>query len=160
MKALSKIYHYFNKTMEWIVFALLTVSVLSTMLGIVSRLIPGMPVYIWTEELTRFSVIVMVFLVSGIAMQRGVHLGIDFLHERLSPSKLKILLLFNNTILTVFMAFIAVISVKMAINNFEQTSVTLKIPISVPFFAIPVGCVMIVVELIRQSWKLLRKGET
>ena len=57
----------------------------AALIGTVSRYLTFLPIISWGEEVTRFAGIWSVFLVAGLTIRQGAHLGVDFLTTRFSP---------------------------------------------------------------------------
>lgn len=158
MEILKLIDKAYLKTVEWLVFILFSVTIFSTSLGVVTRNVTFIPTLTWTEELTRYSVIAGVFLVAGLGMRRGVHLGMTLLLDKLPQSASKVLQFINILLMIAFLTIIAYAGFSMAMSNMSQTSVALRIPMGIPFLAIPVGAVLILIELVRSLILLFKNG--
>ncbi len=92
MKAFLEIYYQIIRKLLIIMVCVLIVPVL---LQVISRFIPFIPRFIWTEEIARFAFIWIIMLGSIIAVRDGTHFSVDILGN-LSPGlerKLEFLLL-------------------------------------------------------------------
>ena len=66
-------------------FAAFSIMLLAALAGTLARYLPFMPTIAWGEEVTRYAGIWSVFLVAGIGIRNGTHLGVDLLTRLLSP---------------------------------------------------------------------------
>ncbi|MET3505732.1 TRAP transporter small permease [Halalkalibacter oceani] len=141
----KKVYTYI---IEVIVCILIIVPILSITYGILSRNFTFIPIYIWTEELARFCMIGMVFVVAGLSVRYGMHLGFDLLSKALSIKWNRILVTIINSMIIVVLSIVAFETVMYAQVAGFRTSPALKMPMSIAYFVIAIGLILIVIELI------------
>ena len=98
MKAFIDRYFHFLKGLLTFMIVLL---VLPVLLQIISRFIPFVPRYIWTEELARFAFIWIIMIGASIAVREQTHFRVDVLNKfsrkwenRLTITLLVLMLLF------------------------------------------------------------------
>jgi len=148
---------YYDLAIESLVSLLILLALFSVSYGILSRNISFLPFFIWTEELSRYSMIVMVFVVSGLSIRKGIHLGLDILLEKVSSFWNKLLTVFMNLIIIVFLAYLAFVFFDYAPKAI-QVSPALKLPRMILYTVMGVGLVLMILELIALSIKKM-KGE-
>jgi TRAP-type C4-dicarboxylate transport system permease small subunit len=124
--------------------------VLVTLTGTVFRYLPGLPAIYWAEEVTRYTSIWVVFLASGLAIERGAHLGVDIavlaLPGRLRTAAQLLALAF----MLVLEAVLVVYGWQLALANMSQFSSALEIRMGWVFLAIPVGGALMIVATLRR----------
>ena len=76
----------FVRTIEWIIVACLAVMVAVTFASTMVRFIPSIGGIYWSQEVTRYSSIWMVFLAAGLGVRFGLHLHVDLLVNALPSS--------------------------------------------------------------------------
>ena len=134
-------------------FAVLTVVVSYQVL---SRYVGSIPRYLWTEEVSRFSFIWMLFLGAAIAVRAKSHFTIDLLPERVSP---KVKQIWDSAVL-LLMLLIAAYMVIGGIRFFEiglrRISTTSGIQLAWIYLSIPVSGASMAIFILEQLWDNLR----
>jgi C4-dicarboxylate transporter DctQ subunit len=89
----------------------------------------------WSEEIAKFIFIWITFLGAALCFRDRMHLGVDFLIEKI-PGKYRILLIiFNTLLITLFNGFIIVIGFSWVINVSGTLSPALSLPLNIVFYA-------------------------
>ena len=110
----------------------------------------------WAEELSRFSMVFMVYFGAALASKYHDHISVTLLDEMLARSKSKYAFkIYRTVIALITMAFLLVVTVigirALPMVN-AQTSPNMEIPMSVAYASIPVGTTLmmlyIVIEII------------
>jgi TRAP-type C4-dicarboxylate transport system permease small subunit len=111
---------------------------------------------IWSEELSRFLIVWSIFIGVAIGVRKNQHIGVDAL-IRFLPHKLK-------TASEVLLNLIGVVVIGVLIFNsiefiqhtmeFEQLSPAMRLPMYIPYIAMPVGLSLSVVHFIHNIVKL------
>jgi len=146
------------KIMDWISYALLIIfssaMVISTFLQVIFRYLFNSPLF-WSEELSRYCFVWVVFVGAAIAMKRGAHIGVDYFEMKL-PSRFKNYLKIAVNILIIFFLVITIYqSMLVVIVNMSQCSPAMKIPMGLIYLAIPVGLSLMLGYIIITNHKLL-----
>jgi TRAP-type C4-dicarboxylate transport system permease small subunit len=128
----------------------------AALIGTVSRYLPFLPSISWGEEVTRFAGIWSVFLVAGLTIRHGAHLGVDFLTAVFPPRVRTVVRLFNCGLILAFSGLLLVYGVRLAAENMGQYSPALEWPMGVVYLCIPIGAALMVVEGIGVMRRLLR----
>jgi TRAP-type C4-dicarboxylate transport system permease small subunit len=116
----------------------------------------------WTEEAARYVMIWMALLASGLAFKKGDHFNIDFVPSRISLRPRTVLGLSMSLIAGLFILCIIVWGIPFAKLGFFTISPGLQITLFLPYLAVPVGGVIMFLNLIFFILSLkkdLRKGE-
>lgn len=93
----------------------------------------------WTDELARFTTIWIVMLGSVVAFDRGAHVAIDLLPDRLPPPAGRRLRALAYGLSAVFLAVLAWQGVVLSGRTMRQVSPGLGLPMGYVYLAVPVG---------------------
>ena len=111
----------------------------------------------WTEEAARYLMIWMALLASGLAFRNGDHFNIDFLTNRLTPRYRTILIHGTNLLSSIFILCIILWGIPFAQLGFFTISPGLQITMFLPYLAIPVGGIIMLLNLFLFTSLLLKK---
>jgi len=102
----------------------------------------------WSEEVATFVQVWLVMLGAGVAMRRRQHVGIDILIVR-CPTKVQLMAKTASLLLIVWFLYIVLSgSFGMIGIGLIYKSPALQIPMAVPYFALPIGMLYFVLELV------------
>jgi TRAP-type C4-dicarboxylate transport system permease small subunit len=102
----------------------------------------------WTEELSLWLLIGSCFIGSGVAIRKGLHVGITIIIE-LAPSCMKRTLVFaGNLFIIAFLLCLTGASFVSALDVMGKTGKALKIPLVFPYMQIPLGCILILAQML------------
>jgi TRAP-type C4-dicarboxylate transport system permease small subunit len=111
---------------------------------------------IWSEELSRFLVVWSIFIGVAIGVRKNQHIGVDAI-IRFLPHKLKLAS-------EVLLNLIGVVVIGILVYNslefiqhtreYEQLSPAMRIPMYIPYIAMPVGLSLSIVHFIHNIVKL------
>ena len=113
----------------------------------------------WSEEFCRYCLVWSAFLSMSAAFKSGMHLKIDVLEKKLSnKNSLSVLSVIAIVDLTtvVFIALVIYFGLKMAMLNFNQMSLSMNLPMIVPYASIPTGFTIMLVyhlENVMKTWR-------
>lgn len=119
-----------------------TIMILSTFLQVVFRFVFHSPLF-WTEELSRYSFVYIVFIGAAWAGRQSMHLGVDYFTSKLperAATGLKVVL---DVLILVFSAVIVYASTEVIPINFKQLSPALNVPMGAVYMAIPIGFLLL-----------------
>ena len=71
--------HFYYRVLKRILVALVFLLIIPVFLQVFSRFIPGLPRYIWTEEMARFAFVWMIMIGAILAVREDTHFKIDVL---------------------------------------------------------------------------------
>ena len=105
----------------------------------------------WTEELSRYIFILMVYTGLGYGFKRGTHVRVEVVDLFLSPSVLKHLSTVNDIIVIIMLAVIAWFGLDIVINAYQvnQLSPAMGLPIFIVYSIIPVMFTVAIVRIIQ-----------
>jgi TRAP-type C4-dicarboxylate transport system permease small subunit len=136
---------------------LLFVLVLTTLLQVLSRYVFRRP-FDWTEEAARYVFVWLGMMGAGIAARERAHFFVDILVERLPAALGRYVVVAVGVLSSAFLLVISWAALDLALSNAVQDSPVLTVPMSVPYFAIPVGFTMMAVFTIADTVRNLRGG--
>ena len=103
---------------------------------------------IFTEELSRYLMVWIVFLGSALAIRDSSHIHINFLTKRFSTENQRWLRLSAHLLTLVFLVFIAVEGLKFLPQQLQQMCITIDISLFYFYLAIPVGSILMIIFLL------------
>jgi TRAP-type C4-dicarboxylate transport system permease small subunit len=109
----------------------------------------------WGEEVSRYLFIWAAMLGAAIAMRRQAHFGIDSLVAVLPPIMRMGIALIVNLCICALTSLVAVQGTRLAIINLLQISPTLAIPMALPYAAIPVSALLMLICAICDTWGIV-----
>lgn len=131
-----------KKAADAVVVFLLTIAaatmIISMFLQVVFRFVFKSPLY-WTEELSRYSFVYIVFIGAAWAGRQEMHLGVDYFTSKLPGAFAKQLKIGLDALILVFSAVIVYAGAQVVPINFRQLSPALNIPMGAVYAAIPIG---------------------
>jgi len=139
--------HKVNRILKYIVSLVFIILSILVILQVITRFIVDYPLS-WTEEISKYLMIYIVFLGSALAMRNHQHIAIDFLPEvlggknkhRLTVIVLWICILFFGA-LTYYGSILTVIVV-------GQASPTLQFSMSLAYAAVPIGSILMLLNAV------------
>lgn len=95
--------------------------------------------FIWTAELSRFFMVGMVLIAAAPTQRRGEHMRIDLLLKYFSPAVNRFLAMVRHSVIIITAIFMTVWGFTYANSLWNITTLGLKLPKSIPLFAVPAG---------------------
>ena len=163
MRAYVKIVDKINKVVDIIVVAFLAGAFLSTFLQVIMRNLTSVSVP-WTDELSRYLIIYVVYFAAGLAARNGRLIRMEVLPMLLKLSEKKIQIFYwIASFLTIAFSVIVVYSSISAIQtNLNKVSASLGFSMAVPYLAIPIGSVWLVINMfanVFDSYTKMKEGK-
>lgn len=143
-------------SMLFVLGVLMTVIIL---LQVFFRFVVYVP-FPWSEECARYLMIWMGMLGSVVAMRKGRHIGVRVLVERLPAKAYGIVTFLVQLSMVFFLGIIFKEGWGLAMFNFDQRSPAMEIPMMVPYLAIPVGCLMMILDILAEMLQQRYPSET
>jgi TRAP-type C4-dicarboxylate transport system permease small subunit len=137
-----------NLFLETLLTIVMTVLVLDVVWQVLSRYVLTDPSS-WTEELATYLMIWVGMLGASVALNRGSHLGIDYMVSKFSV---------RNRLFGMFIGGILLVSRTLELG---QTSPAMKVPMGYVYLAVPISGFFLViysVQLLLERIATLRKG--
>ena len=145
--------------MDWVGYFLLVIfsiiMVVATFLQVIFRYFFNQPLF-WSEEVSRYCFVWIVFVGAAIALKHGSHIGVDYFVKYL-PFRFKtVLALLINCGIAVFLILVIFQSILVVQVNMSQYSPAIRIPMGLVYLAIPVGFTMMLGYLVVLSLKMAK----
>lgn len=114
----------------------------------------------WTEEVSRFFIVWMTFGGSAYAFRKGAHMGVEALVQKLSPRGQFIMLIFSRVSTIVFFLFLGYFGLQHTVQQYlnHQLAPSTRLPIAIPYSALPIGSVLVILRLVDQMIHELKTG--
>jgi TRAP-type transport system small permease protein len=140
---------------RWAVIAILAAMALMVFANVVLRFFTDHSI-LWVEEVSRYLMIWLTFLGSGIVLRYGAHIGIDTLQERF-PRQAPFVRAVVFVLLLAFFAAMVWLGLRYAILTWGQTTPVMQIPIGAVYLAMPVGFALMIVHLVLMAAPYVRQ---
>lgn len=150
-----------NRTLERIYVPVLSVAFVGVTIMLTINVIGRYffhSAFFWAEEVTNYFIIWITFLGSAVCIRYGMHVSVDMILQYGSDRLKKRITVAVTVICIVFTALLTVVGVMMVrgfVTN-GQVTLTLRIPMYIPYLAIPVGAFLMMLEYIEQLGLVLR----
>jgi TRAP-type transport system small permease protein len=135
---------------EMICVAFLVVLVGSVFAGVFYRYFLQAPLS-WSDELAQFSVVWLTFVGSALATKHNGHMLVDFVVVMLPKRAQLVVALLVNFVVLAFLVLFFSLSVQYVRKMWVAMSPALSINMGYVYLALPVGSVLIIVHLARQT---------
>jgi TRAP-type C4-dicarboxylate transport system permease small subunit len=146
-KTLQRISDYMNRITEIILVVVLAAMAVVVFLQVIFRYVLNFPLF-WTEEFARYCLVWSSLLGSAVAVKRGQHIALTILIERLPKTLRRGLTVTALISVAVILTIILWGGIQLVAITRAQISPALRISMSVPYLAVPVGAALMLVHTI------------
>lgn len=101
----------------------------------------------WNEELARYLMIWLTFIGGNVGIRRGTHVGAEGLKAFVSPRARKWVVLASNSIIMIFLVLLLKYGWLHALSVWPQLSAMMRISMFWVYIAIPLGALLMIVQL-------------
>ena len=126
---------------------LMALMVVDVFLQVLFRFVIERPLS-WTEEVSRYLFVWIVWIGSAIVMAEKGHVGIDILIKKFSPAWQRFLEILIYLIFLFSASAMAYFGFALAKMNMNQPSAALRMPMGIPYAAIPIAAVLMILNII------------
>lgn len=144
------------RLLQQLLTGLLVLLLVPVLIQVLSRFIPFIPRYIWTEEIARFAFIWIILIGSSIAVRDQSHFHVDVL-PRLSAGREHLLRL----LLLMFMLLLAIVFIvggfQFAVFGSTQSSEISGLPMLTIYIAWPIAGISWAVFLVEQVYEYFQE---
>jgi TRAP-type C4-dicarboxylate transport system permease small subunit len=144
---------------RFVVGAMLAVMAVLVVANVALRYLFGISLS-WVEELTRYMMIWLAWLASGLAMREGAHIAIDNLQQALPRLAARLLRLFVLVVVIGFFAAVAWFGWRYAMFAWRQQTAVLRLPLGAVYLAIPAGSVLMIAHVLITARRTLTHDAT
>jgi TRAP-type C4-dicarboxylate transport system permease small subunit len=144
-----------GKWEETIAALALAVVFLSVTWGVIARYIAPQPAA-WSNELATIGFAWVVFLGAAAAARRRLHVGVDIVTARLPPSVQRGLAIVVGLFLSVTLAYIAWLAIKLGHASLSRPTPVLRFPTTVVHAAVAIGFGSMAVQSAIEALRLIR----
>ncbi|MBI4241399.1 MAG: TRAP transporter small permease [Candidatus Rokubacteria bacterium] len=121
-----------------------------------SRYVEVVPRFLWTEEISRFSFIWMLFLGAAVAVRKQTHFLIDLVPTWIEERYGRLVDVFVLAIMLAVAAVILLGAIRFVPMGMKRVSTTSGLQLAWIYMAIPVSAVSMIAFALEQLWDLLR----
>ena len=139
-----------------LLIAVLVVMAVVVFTQVIFRYAINLPLF-WTEEFARYCLVWASLLGAGVAFKRGEHIAVTLFTDRFLPGRKSVV---TDFMVDIFVAIILVVifwgGISLVLMTRSQISPALRIPMAIPYLAIPIGSAIMMIHQIASSYQKLR----
>ena len=154
---MQRISDILNRITEVVLLVVLTAMALAVFLQVIFRYVLSFPLF-WTEEFARYCLVWASLLGSAVAVKRGQHIAVTILVERLPSALGRTLKIMALIAVVVILAVIFWGGIQLVAITRAQISPALRVPMSIPYLAVPVGAALMLFHTIGFLLETLTAG--
>ncbi len=136
-----------HRITEVLLLIVLTGMSLVVFLQVLFRYVLNLPLF-WTEEFARYCLVWASLLGAAVATKRGQHIAVSFVMERLPVRPRRFLTVVALLSVAVILGIIMWGGIQLVIVTRTQISPALRISMSIPYAAVPVGAAVMLLHTI------------
>ena len=140
-----RVSNFLNRICRVILVLTLIAMTVATFLQVLFRYVIHLPLF-WTEEFARYCLIWSSLMGAGVAMKRGQHIAVTILVERLPAGLRRVSSLIATLSILLLLAVMLWGGIELVIVTRFQISPALRIPMAIPYSAIPIGSAIMLVH--------------
>jgi TRAP-type C4-dicarboxylate transport system permease small subunit len=144
---LSRISDFLNRICEVALIILLAAMAVVVFLQVLFRYLLHLPLF-WTEEFARYCLVWASLLGAAIALKRGEHIAVTFLLDTLPKRAAGVLTMVAQVSVMLILTVMVWGGIKLVLVTSAQISPALRIPMAVPYLALPVGAVIMLCHVV------------
>lgn len=144
---MHQISNLINRLTEIILVIVLTAMAVAVFLQVIFRYVLNFPLF-WTEEFARYCLVWSSLLGSAVAVKRGQHIAVTILLERFPPALRRVLNIIALISVAVILTIILWGGIQLVAITRAQISPALRVSMSVPYLAVPVGAALMLLHTI------------
>ena len=103
---------------------------------------------VWAEVLAKFMFVWVATFGSSIAIRRNAHLRVDLLIDYLRPKYRYIIQILTYPLILLFLIYLCKLGMDLMDRTWVNKSAGLRLPMAIPYSAIPVGGVFMILSCI------------
>ena len=146
---LRKLLDYIDSAMKYIFYVLLATMLGVAFLQVIARSVLSISVS-WTDELTRYLFIWLIFIGIAFSIRRAGHISIDTIYLFIKEDKKETYRKFLYILQIVFFAAVFFFSFNFMVSNFTNTSPAMQLPMGYVYMSLPIGCILSILFLLEK----------
>ncbi len=115
-------------------------------------ILSAMPV--WSGEVSTYALVWASMMGGAAGMKKGYQVSITTLTDRLPDALSRLVIIFSNTVIIIFLCIMVFFGVQQTIVNQNQVSAAMGIPMSIPYAALPAGFMIMLLTCMEECWSL------
>ncbi len=136
-----------DRVARFLVALMMAVMSAIVLFGVFNRFIFKIPIS-WTEEIAKYLLIWISMIGSAVAVRIGGHVGVGLIVTKLKEKPRTVIVWINQLAIVGFVVVLIYLGTKVSIKELHTFGYTTRIPMFWPLLAIPVGCLMILIQLL------------
>jgi len=144
---LQRISDIANRITEGFLIVILSGIAVVVFLQVIFRYVLNFPLF-WTEEFARYSLVWASLLGSAVAVKRGQHIAVTIFMDRLPKALRRGLTIFALISVATILAIILWGGIQLVAITRSQISPALRVSMSIPYLAVPVGAGLMLLHTI------------
>jgi len=160
MQAFTKVVDAINRVVGLILACMLGIMSVLILLQVFCRFVIDYPLT-WSEEVSRYLMVYIVFLGASLAMRHNQLISIEVLPELLTGTKRKILISLVMILSLIFLVILFMQGINMLNVVQAQSSPALGLSMAIPYAALPIGAILLAlnaVAVICDQWSSRPEG--
>lgn len=149
MPILRLLLHIFDVIAMWGIIGLMAFMSIIIFLAVIFRFVIHSPLT-WSEEAARYMMVWVTYLGAGIAVKKGRHIGVTMFIGKLPFGLRRPLILFSEVVSLLFLVVLVYQGVNLLLTLRTQVSPAIGLPMIIPYFAIPFGCLYMFLHLLER----------
>ncbi len=145
-----------ERIQDWMAFVFISVMTVCVSLQVFVRYVLQKPLFLWSEELTRFVLIWTVFLGIGLGVKNDGHFCMDVLPPLLGRRLGLVVRLFNDLCMGTILVLLVLAGLRYSYFGLFEHSPNMEVPMILVFAAIPLGGILALLYLVERIQRRLR----
>lgn len=147
LRGYIRIVDIINKAMGYVLMAMLAVMTAIIFWQVFSRFVVGSSLA-WSEELSRFLMIFMIFIGASLALRGNELISVELLLEKLAGTPRKVLVIIIQLVSIVFFIILIKYGYAMAESFSNQKAPSLGVSMQIIYLSLPLGGVLMLINSI------------
>ena len=144
---MEKISAGLNRLSEYLLIVVLSALAVVVFMQVVFRYLIHLPLF-WTEEFARYCLIWASLLGAGVAVKRNEHIAVTVFLTRFPKNVGRVMVLAARISVAAILAVMVWGGIKLVIVTSAQISPAMRIPMSVPYLALPIGSIVMLFHML------------
>jgi len=135
-----------RKAERAVMYVAYTVLVVATLIGIITRVVPGLTNIVWGMEASRFCMVWLVMLINSVNIKERDEIVIEVLITRVPDKVRKIMAIISDMLVIAFLLIMFRYGLKVCLTNKNQMTASLGITMNYVYACMPLGAFCMLFE--------------